>query len=41
MVADVGQDLGAGLDRVDIVAVALFGLVARGGVVGALEFVAL
>ena len=41
MVADVGQDLGAGLDGVDVVAVALLGLVARCSVVRALELVAL
>src|SRR4029453_18222716 len=41
VVADVGQDLGAGLDGVDVVAVALLGLVARCGVVRALELFAL
>ena len=34
MIAHVGEELGPGLDRVDVVAVQLFGLVAAGRVVG-------
>src|SRR6059058_5149133 len=41
VVADVGQELGAGLDHVDVVAVALLRLVARRCVVGPLGFLTL
>jgi hypothetical protein len=41
MVAKVGEDLGAGLDEVLVVAVALLRLVAGGTVVGALRLLAI
>ena len=41
MVTEVGQELGAGLDHVDVVAVSLLSLVAGRSVVSALGLLAL